>query len=103
MSERQLYRILQQILLEQRVTRQYVQFLHEIIAHHEIGKEAGLQDPQEMRRDIKTKLDAQKQKGSRTMEDIAAARAANGLPAELTEEERALWESGDQVPSLESL
>jgi len=52
---RHLRRLIQSILLETRTTRQYIMWLHEMLANHELGKEAELPTGKELKETFKNR------------------------------------------------
>jgi hypothetical protein len=52
---RHLRRLIQSILIETRTTRQYIMWLHEMLANHELGKEAELPTGKELKETFKNR------------------------------------------------
>lgn len=105
---RHLLRIMQQVLLEIRTARQYTQFLHEMLAKHEMGGRAGLLPPEEMKQRAAAalrKAEAERKKQFQEADKKwLAARRARGIGnggLDLTPEERAAFERGEVPPGFE--
>jgi len=84
-DSRHLRRLLEGLLIEIRSTRQYVMWLHEMLANHELGKEADMPTRDTMESQMAKKRIAEEERLKRRM---------------LTEDEQRRIASGEDVESV---
>lgn len=98
MNTRHLRRLLQGILLETRTTRQYVMWLHEMLANHEMGKEAEIPT----RDGLESKMTKARLQKHREEEEkrFLAMRRSRGLGEDLTPEEQARIAAGEDIDQV---
>lgn len=103
MDVRHLRRYMEAILLETRTTRQYIQWVHEMLARGELASEASLPSPLKLRERAQAAAKKAKEQEKRRIAAFLQGRAARGIGDngnDLTPDEQARIAAGEPIEDV---